>query len=94
MGFFVGGVRNHGLSKGAITKQYRRGLELAGKSPKETNLCKYHGLRLTTTTLQLEYEDKLPESEVMKRPDTLVRNQPRSLLGIQTGKLTFLFLRE
>ena len=66
LGFFVGGVRNHGLSKSAITKQYRRALKLAGMSPKETNLYKYHGLRRTTATLQMEYGDNLSESEVMK----------------------------
>ena len=64
--FFVDGVRNHGLSKSAITKQYRRALELAGMSPKETNLFKYHGLRRTTATFQMEYGDNLPESEVIK----------------------------
>ena len=66
LGFYVGGVRNHGLSKTAITKQYHRALELAGMSPEEAKQYKYHGLRRTTATLQMEYGDNLPESEVMK----------------------------
>ena len=33
LGFYVGGVRNHGLSRTAITKQYQRALEIAGMSP-------------------------------------------------------------
>ena len=66
LGFFVGGVRNHGLSKTAITKQYHRALVLAGMSPEEAKQYKYHGLRRTTATLQMEYGDNLPESEVMK----------------------------
>ena len=66
LGFYVGGVRNHGLSKTAITKQYHRALQLAGMSPEEAKQYKYHGLRRTTATLQMEYGDNLPESEVMK----------------------------
>ena len=66
LGFHVGGVRNHGLSKTAITKQYHRALELAGMSPEEAKQYKYHGLRRTTATLQMEYGDNLTESEVMK----------------------------
>ena len=66
LGFYVGGVRNHGLSKTAITKQYHRALELAGMSPEEAKQYKYHGLRRTTATLQMEYGDNLPESEIMK----------------------------
>ena len=66
LGFYVGGVRNHGLSKTAITKQYHRALELAGMSPEEAKQYKYHGLRRTTATLQMEYGDNLTESEVMK----------------------------
>ena len=59
-------VCNHGLSKTAITKQYHRALELAGMSPEEAKQYKYHGLRRTTATLQMEYGDNLTESEVMK----------------------------
>ena len=66
LGFYVGGVRNVGLSRTAITKQYHRALELAGMSPEEAKQYKYHGLRRTTATLQMEYGDNLPESEVMK----------------------------
>ena len=66
LGFYVGGVRNHGLSKTAITKQYHRALEHAGMSPEEAKQYKYHGLRRTTATLQMEYGDNLPESENMK----------------------------
>ena len=66
LGFYVGGVKNHGLSKAAITKQYHRALELAGMSQEEAKQYKYHGLRRTTATLQMEYGDNLPESEVMK----------------------------
>ena len=32
----------------------------------EAKQYKYHGLRRTTATLQMEYGDNLPESEVMK----------------------------
>ena len=66
LGFYVGGVRNVGLSRTAITKQYHRALELAGMSPEEAKQYKYHGLRRTTATLQMQYGDNLPESEVMK----------------------------
>ena len=66
LGFLVGGVRNHGLSKMAITNQYHRALEIAGMSPEEAKQYKYHGLRRTTATLQMEYGDNLHESEVMK----------------------------
>ena len=62
----MGGVKNHGLSRPAITKQYHRALELAGISSEEAKQYKYHGLRRTTATLQMEYGDNLPESEVMK----------------------------
>ena len=66
LGFYVGGVKNFGLSRPAITKQYHRALVLAGMSPEEAKQYKYHGLRRTTATLQMEYGDNLPESEVMK----------------------------
>ena len=50
----------------AMTKQYRRALELAGMSPEETKRYKNHGRRWPNATLQKEYGDNLPDSEDMK----------------------------